>query len=482
MAITVKGKPNTLTPVYNEVNFYVDSTNKAKAGFRYLFKLVVTGVTNQPIFKSPARPGDGYGVFKAAEALQCLLSYDMNSGSIYPFEAVNSHLEYVVKVGEEYLAEFPVSSWTQQTTGNYTGKVILTGLTGHTFQVGNQIQFNQNDGGVSIPALEGLFTVLARTATTVTIDLNFYLISGLTPVAGKVYYSDMRKIQFLDLLTLDTGIVFNAAFDKLLFNKTDFEDYKQTAATGDKKFITGMPNGFRLTESQHAFFNIATLETTAANYLEVINDAGDKFKMDISASASNNFMQIPVSPANMDLTLISGTNPLIKPDTQFYTIKIKTSGGAGVSELRQFYVNRKCNKKGIYLDFVDAFGAVGSFPFPLKAELKHDNSKERAQFEEGDLNPEEGEFKYFETQGGEEVIRSEKVEAWTLTTDWLTNAEMIYFNQLIDSPFVVMYSDGESLGRVDVVTASTVTPHPNKKKLTNRSIEVRFSKQTEVNI
>jgi hypothetical protein len=193
-------------------------------------------------------------------------------------------------------------------------------------------------------------------------------------------------------------------------------------------------------------------------------------------------MQIPVSPANMALTLISGTAPLVKPDTQFYTIRVKTSGGSLVSELRTFYINRKCNKKGIYLDFVDAFGAVGSFPFPLKAELKHDNTKERGQFEEGDLSAEGERFEYYTTKGGEEVIRSEKVEGWTLTTDWLTNAEMLYFNQLIDSPCVLMYEAGELVGRVDVVTASTVTPHPNKKKLTNRSIEVRFSKQNEVNI
>lgn len=482
MAITVKGKPDKLTPVYNEVNFYADSTNKSKSGFRYLFKLEVTGVTTTPIFKAPPRPGDGYGVFKAAEALQCLLSYDINPESVAAFEAQNSRVEFSVKIGEEYLAEFNLVSWVQQTTGNYTGKVILTRLTGHTFLVGDQIQVSQNDGGTSVPALEGLFTVLEKTATTVTIDLNFYLISGLTPVAGKVYYSDLRKVQFLDLLTESGYVGFNAAFDKLEFNSISWNDYKQTTATNSKKFITGMPNNFRLSEDQHAFFNIATLGNSAAAYLEVTNDAGDRFKADIVADAPNLLMQIPVSPFNMALTLLAGSAPLVKPDTKFYTIRIKTSGAAGVSELRTFYINRKCNKKGIYLDFVDAFGAVGSFPFPLKAELKHDNTKERGQFEEGELVLENSKFEYYTKQGGEEVIRSEKVESWTLTTDWLTNSEMLYFNQLIDSPCVLMYEAGELVGRVDVVTASTVTPHPNKKKLTNRSIEVRFSKQNEVNI
>lgn len=482
MAITIKGLPNKLTPLYNEVNFYVDSTNKAKAGFRYLFKLVVSGMTDQPIFKAPPRPVDGYGVFKAAEALQCLASYDIKPEEMAAFEATNSRVFFTVKIGEEYLAEFTVSSWAQQTTGMFTGKVNLTGLTGHTFIVGDQIQFVQNDGGLSIPTLEGLFTVLQKTATTVTIDLNYYLIDGLTPVAGKVYYSDLRKVQLLDLRSEEGYTAFNAAYDKDGFNSIDWDDFKMNDTTASKRFITGMPNGFRLSETQHAFFNIATLTNDSSKYLLVANSNGDIFKADILASVSNRLMQIPVSPANMSLTLISGTFPLIKDDTEFYTIRVVDVSGDLVSELRQFYINRKCNKKDITLDFVDSKGAIGSFNFPLKAELKHDNVKERAEFEEGDLDKAKETFKYYDLEGGEKVIRSQSENSWLLTTDWLTNAEMIYFNELIDSPCVIMCNEFEAIARVDVITASTVTPHPNKKKLTNRTIEVKFSKQTEVNI
>ena len=278
MAITVKGQPNTLTPLYNDISFYVDSTNKAKAGFRYLFKLVVIGSSNQPIFKAPPRPIDGFGVFKAGEALQCLASYDIQPQSTTAFEAANSRVRFSVKVGEEYLAEFPVSSWAQQTTGTYTGKVNLTGLTGHTFIVGDQVQFNQNDGGVSIPTLEGLFTVLQITATTITIDLNYYLIAGLTPVAGKIYYSDLRKVQVLDIRSIEGFTAFNGAYDKKEFNGIDWDNYKMSDTTGAQRFITGMPNMFRLTDTQHAFFNIATLNDVSANYLEVTNSNGDIFK------------------------------------------------------------------------------------------------------------------------------------------------------------------------------------------------------------
>jgi len=482
MAITVKGQPNTLTPLYNDISFYVDSTNKAKAGFRYLFKLVVVGSSNQPIFKAPPRPVDGYGVFNAGEALQCLASYDIQPQSTAAFEAANSRVRFSVKVGEEYLAEFPVSSWTQQTTGLYTGKVNLTGLTGHTFIVGDQVQFNQNDGGVSIPTLEGLFTVLQITSTTITIDLNYYLIDGLTPVAGKIYYSDLRKVQVLDIRSIEGFTAFNGAYDKKEFNGIDWDDYKFEDTTASQRFITGMPNNFRLTDEQHAFFNIATLGDTNSNYLLVVNSNGETFKSDILASASNRLMQIPVSPANMSLTLVYGTFPLVKDDTEFYTIRVCTSDDEQVSELRQFYINRKCNQKGISLDFVDSKGAIGSFIFPLKAELNHENTKERAEFDEGDLDTEKEKFQYYEIEGGEKVIRSQKEESWLLTTDWLTNAEMIYFNELIDSPCVVLCENGVAVGRVDVVTASTKTPHPLKKKLTNRQIEVKWSKQTEVNI
>lgn len=482
MALTVIGTPNTLTPAFNEVNFYINSTNKSKRGFRYLFKLVVSGVATAPIFRSPPRPGDGYGVFKAAEALQCLMSYDIDPGGAAAFEASNSYVSFSVQYGEEYLGEFSLTSFSQQLTGNNTGKVILSGLTGHTFLVGDQIQVNQNDDGASIPALEGIFTVLEKTASTVTIDLNYYLVDGLTPVAGKVYYSDLRKVQYLNIEESTGFVAFNGAFSKLDFNAINWDSYKMNAATSSKKFLTNMPNNFPLTEEQHAFFNFASVGSSAPYELIVINDNGDQFKQVINPSGSNKVIQTAVSPAGMSLTLVAGTAPLIKPDTKFYTVRVRTSGGAGVSELRTFYVNRKCNKKQIYLYFVDSAGSVGSFAFPLKAELKHENTKERAEFDEGDLDAELSEFKYYTKQGGEEVVKSEKVESWLLTTDWLTNDQLIYFNDLIDSPCVLMYMGGEFAGRVDVVTASTTTAHPNKKKLANRQIEVRFSKQKEVNI
>ena len=62
MATTIIAQPQDFTPAYNECKFIIDSTNKNKSGFRYIFE-VFNSVTNDRIGYYKALPtyGTGYG-------------------------------------------------------------------------------------------------------------------------------------------------------------------------------------------------------------------------------------------------------------------------------------------------------------------------------------------------------------------------------------------------------------------------------------
>lgn len=486
MAITIKGKPNTLTSAFNEVWYYVDSTNKGLAGFRYVFDFYQKdGVTYKARFLQPPRPNDGYGEINLDEVLQSLLSYDFNFGDTAGEHAPNSSYEYELKIGESYLAQFEFTGWTQVTTGIFTGKVKLTGVSTHTLIVGDQIEVDQADGGASIPALQGLFTVIEKTSNTVTIDLNYYLISGEIPIGGKIYYSDKRKVVVSNIEGLKGLAVFNGAIDKVDFNNTNFNLFKMNSTGTSKKFLTSCPNNFPVRTDSIMFFNLASLRGTTANKLRFQNDAGESFDLPLNPDSTKAIIQAPVTNLeNTDVVAIGGaTLPVVKDDTKFYTVKVLNASNAIVSELKTFYINQNCDKKKIQLCFIDSMGSVGSFHFEKQAVLNYEGQKETANFSEGSLVGEQ--FKYDIENGGKQTIRSERQTGWSLTTDWLTNDQLIYFNELLDSPkvFLIITNDfGQDKREVEVMPQVTKTNHPTKRRLQNRTIEVRFSLQREVNI
>ena len=62
MAQTTIASPQVLTPAYNPTKYIVDSTNKNKNGFKYIFDIYESGTANKiGEYKVLPRINDGYG-------------------------------------------------------------------------------------------------------------------------------------------------------------------------------------------------------------------------------------------------------------------------------------------------------------------------------------------------------------------------------------------------------------------------------------
>lgn len=483
MAITFKAGVGDFAPVYNKMGWLFDSDNKSKEGFRYIFDLYDAGTAAKTRYNPPPRPVDGYGQLDIAPILQCRLSYDASPGITTAIAAKNSYFKYDLKIGEEYLAAFTYTGYAQLTgTGTqFDGKVRLNGLVAHTFVVGDQIEINQTDGGVAVPLLQSLFTVVyVPNSTSVVVNLNYYLVSGLPAMGGTIYYSDRRKIQVPNLYTVSGYTAYNAAIDILDFNAYNFALRKMTTVASNK-FLTTMPDGFWIAPTSDIHFNLANMGTIVPYELAIETSDGHIYRKVLGTDITSQMMQIPVGSNNMGAAaIVVGTLPVIKATTTWYRVRVQNSGHQGVSEWRTFNIDRRCDAKDIQLTFMDREGSLASYHFPLQAIFNNDIEKEIYTAENGAFNLASQKYEYEPKRGGRETIFVERKEGMQLTTNWIEWDEADYFGELLASPVVFLRINGV-YQMVEVLTVSQPNPHPNKKKLQNRTVTITNANLNPVN-
>lgn len=105
MAVTILVTPKTFAPVYNKMEYLIESTNVAQPNFAYLVDIYINGsVTKTVRLRIPIRPTDNYGKVDIHRVLESALTSNVGNplGTAATYNALNSSLDYVVKFGEEY--------------------------------------------------------------------------------------------------------------------------------------------------------------------------------------------------------------------------------------------------------------------------------------------------------------------------------------------------------------------------------------------
>ena len=105
MAITILANPKDFAPVYNKMEYLIESTNVAEPNFAYLVDIYINGSPTKTVrLRIPARPSDNYGKVDIHRVLESALTSDVGSptGTDGTYDASNSSLSYIVEFGEEY--------------------------------------------------------------------------------------------------------------------------------------------------------------------------------------------------------------------------------------------------------------------------------------------------------------------------------------------------------------------------------------------
>jgi hypothetical protein len=467
MAMTLIAAPQDFTPAYNPCKFIFNSTNKNNEGFRYIFDVYESGTANK-IAEYRVLPtfGTGYGEVDLSKLLSSKVAIDFLPTNTSEFDTPNTRYNYDVKVGEEYIVTY---SYTDDLVDN-GGNVMITPTTAHTFQVGDQVVV---DAGTNT-LITGLWTVVAVTGSTdFTISALWTNVTDPTE-NGSVTYADKRKTVTRDIKEYTNKWVFNGALPWKMFNAYDLYNYLLDDPYA--LFLTSCPtSGMVITPRQEIWFNGFNNGVTGRMVFE--NSNGDTFYYDVTNTEITTQLQVA---GNMNLTVLSGTLPLIKDDTTSYDFYFIDENVPTDSATYRFTIDQRCAINPFHLVFLDRMGSWGSFAFQLRYTENGTATKQSFNKDvQGYVSGEQ--WTYDNTEAGLTTYSSTVEKTYTLNTNWMSEEMAIYFQELISSPSVYFWNGDEYLA-CQVMDNSFEVEKKRNKNLFKKTVTIKLANQDKVNI
>jgi hypothetical protein len=249
-------------------------------------------------------------------------------------------------------------------------------------------------------------------------------------IDGVVTYADNRKLAVYDITTTAKQ-VFNGVFKWALWPSYNETNY--VLNNPSKLWLTDQPiTGFYATLGQDLWLNA---KVKPGKKILFQNSNGDILYKNTVATGS--IVGIAVGPNNLGtLTIQSGTLPLIKPDTTYYTFYYE-DGSAQDSEVYRVDIDRRESIDEVDLVFLDRMGSMSSFAFQLK-------NYERGEVQRDEYNKDvqglivSGQWKYETKEFGFNTYQVSATKTLELNTNWMSQEMATYFEQLITSPQVYM--------------------------------------------
>jgi hypothetical protein len=482
MATTFIAQPQDFTPAYNECKFIVNSTNKNIAGFRYIFEVFEAGTANRiGYYKALPTFGTGYGEQDLSKLLSNMVSFDFNPTVTTFYDAVNSYYNYDIKIGEEYIFSLQYSL----SLTNNGGNVRITAT--HPFQVGDQINIVQGVGGAAAnPGVEGLHTVIAITGTTnFTINALWADVTDAT-INGLINYADNRKTVNLDIVSTLDKYVFNGVQPWLEMTNWDETEYELDGVT--KEWLTNQPQTFTCTPSQDLWLNIKDPNINTNPRITFISDDGSVFRKTLTGT--DYIKGLAVGPNNFgSLTLVSGTAPLIKNDTKSYSFYY-SNGVFHTQKSLEYLINidRRPVITQYNILFLDRMGSWSSFAFQLRSYEKLNIKRETYNKDvPGFVSGAEWQYKSYEQ--GTVNFNTQVAKTIDLNTNWMTEAQAYYFQELVTSPQTYIapvtfvnceYVLGDYIS-CNVMNNSFDIQRERNKHLIRQQLQVRLSNNDIIN-
>jgi len=277
MAISIVGSPDKFSPVFNNMYYFLDSTNKTEEGFKYVVDIYESGTSNLlDSIKLWPRPVDGYGVNKINTLLKSQISEDIEAITL-PRSSNNVWLAYDIEFGEEYINYWEYAdvefTFAPSPFESFASLTALMSSTSQIYTAGDTILVEQNSGFTN-SSYSGVHTVLSANATTIIIDVPFG--TGTTGTeGGRVSYSNKRKSLFINLTNVSGYTAFNGAI-----SHQDFPSYTNSIynfiLNPDAKFLTNAPDGYNVkpTNSIRLDFFSQFLSGLTNTSFEVVTEFG----------------------------------------------------------------------------------------------------------------------------------------------------------------------------------------------------------------
>jgi hypothetical protein len=476
MAITIISQPNKYQSGYNPIKYVIDSTNKNQPGFRYVVQIFDAG-TSVKLAEYDVAPDpfdNGRGKIDISRVIQNKLNTFLSLTSTSVNNATTTYYNYDIKFGESFSSEWAFNDYIFVSGGGCgltTDSAFGAGFSNvtHPFQVGDQIFVQLNSAHNDCrDVINGYFTVVSIVSNkTIEISLGFPCTGPVTP--GKVYYADSRKTRTLNLQSATSRIAINTALSVKEYATLQGNMSSFVLSASTQNNLTNLPATNKTYPFQFMYLNM--LEANSSGFIYFQNDGGDIFRK--SNINSFTIKSNSIGPANLGtLTLVSGTTPLIKTNTKSYEVWVTNSSGTQQSKKIKVNITNKCAINETQVLFMDRKGSYMSFAFPNRQFESITTEKEQYR-------------KYIDTyttsSQGNTTYHSTYNKQIRLNTDFLTDEENVYFEELLTSPYIYIYYEGDWYS-CSVDGGTFETERRKNKALIRRQITARFNLDSPVNI
>ena len=234
----------------------------------------------------------------------------------------------------------------------------------------------------------------------------------------------------------------------------DYNDFIINAPSATKRFLTDAPSIRNINSAQSDWLYYIVNDKLSANKFLInayddVNGTGTLLSSGFVTSpypTSNNYdsqyWRIAIGPqdiANIDASLMTGSTPsTVLNGAKSYTIMLLNSTNVQESEAVTFNLDQQCSKyEPVRLHWLNRLGGVDSFNFNLKSIDKTDVKRESYHQQHHTFTG--FTYDYTKASRGQTDYDIQMTEKLTVNTDYVTEDESIWMEDLFTSP--VLYRE-----------------------------------------
>lgn len=301
---------------------------------------------------------------------------------------------------------------------------------------------------------------------------------------GEQYGASSGITNYTNLNT-QSGYAFNAVFDPISF--LDYTKNKYSLYNSSSKFLTDCPNiltrvgeklniGYLVQSTGQIYLQIKVYTVTGTLQKTVVvlssYDYANVAEYSLNANVSYDYLN---SLTTGDLN--SGTAPIFNTSSSYYTIQMFFSDDpsvfAAVSEVKRITIDEYCSKYSpIRFKFMNNYGKYDYYTF-TGAKTKNTNIKRNTY----KSNPNQWSgvnYNYSQMSRGLNQYETVLDDTITINSDWITEAESVWLEQLVTSPDVYIY-ENSNLVSVNITNANYETKYEASQQLFNLVISFTYS-------
>jgi hypothetical protein len=265
---------------------------------------------------------------------------------------------------------------------------------------------------------------------------------------------DTDRYEQVDLTFFKQKSVWNGVRNLVDWIDFDYNDFIINGPSTTKRFLTDAPSIRNIDSAQSAWLYYIVNDKLSANkYLINAYDDVDGTGTLLSSGfvtapylISNNYdaqyWRIAIGPqdiANIDPALMTGSTPsTVLNGAKSYTIMLLNSTNAQESEAVTFNLDQQCSKyEPVRLHWLNRLGGIDSFNFNLKSMNKTDVKRESYHQQHHTFTG--FVYDYTKASRGQTDYDIQMTEKLTVNTEYLTESESTWMNDLFTSP--VLYRE-----------------------------------------